>query len=374
MEYSADAREYCRTFERYSRHYHAGAFATPLTGDMMLAMLDERLHVWPGGSLGYEVNVSRDLHPKDFTGAPYRIPAGSRFLKYVANPEGVPLPDLAGFTHVFAYQEDPVTTRSLREQGFMLQMVRITPASEIIGLYERCLLAAYYPLHDLATLCSVPFEVDPKHRAAIEEEVTSIGGWRDDFPYYNKDGSWGQVVLRGFRPEDPYWGVKPAEMDRKWKAANPDELEKQCDWTVICDRLPATMELIRSIPWWRKFERVRLLRMYSTAKEGKLLRHTDITDRDGGTADGKIARFHMPITSHPDARTTGWDLDGAPISLNLKPWSLYYLDQRKPHQVTVPPGVERIHLVPDIVSDETVREVIASGLRPSHCCFPWEKA
>lgn len=367
-----EAKNVAKELERYARQYMAGAFATPLPADVEKALEEDRVIQWNKGNdrvVLYLIDAKRDLSRKDFTGQTYKIPAGSRVVQHLSATPGVRLPSLKDYDYVYAYVEDNNVVHQLRQAGFRQMAVKISAASEIVGVFgskkaPQVRDRLEYPDYDDATLAELPIRVPEKLRKAVIKEVEAIEGWRDDYPYYNKDGSWAAVCLKGYKPEDPFWGVKPREMSKNWKAEHPEEAQLDtCDWTVLTKKTPALMDLLASIPWWENFERVRLLQMFSKkGKEGKLLRHTDITDRDAGTQDGELSRFHLPILSHPDARTVAWDLTGHQISMNLEPWHLYYLDQRKPHMVTVPPGVNRIHLVPDVITNDKVRAKIGASV------------
>lgn len=358
------AKVTAKFFEGYARKYSAGAFATPLPVDMATALDEDRVHTWgkPGSMVaGYEVVAKRDLTRNDFTGQSYKLPKGSHILNHLALDDSVKsLPNLKEFDFVYGYVEDERVRSGLAKQGFRVQAVRISASSEVVGCFARK-PEREYPAFDASTLSRVKFSISDKQQAQILKEIRKIEGWRDDYPYYNRDGSWTQVSLRGYKPEDPFWGVKPSEMSKNWKEQHPDEAAlTECDWTVLTARTPALMELLTSVPWWSKFERIRLLKLSGReGKGGKLLRHTDITDRDAGTRDGQICRFHFPLVSHPDVRTIGWNLQGEQISTNLKPWNLYYLDQRKPHMVINPSSVERVHLVPDVIADSKVRDQLS---------------
>lgn len=130
-------------------------------------------------------------------------------------------------------------------------------------------------------------------------------------------------------------------------------------------RMSAVFYAVRAmrdcLPWACRTERVRLLRMSGRGgKGGQLLRHTDITDRAAGVADGQVARFHVPLITDPRIVMHTWDLDGTRTATHLSPWRAWYLDARKPHAVVNPTGVDRIHLVIDVIADAAVREVIAA--------------
>jgi hypothetical protein len=95
---------------------------------------------------------------------------------------------------------------------------------------------------------------------------------------------------------------------------------------------------------------------------GKLLRHTDITDKASGIRDGQVARFHLPLVTGPRAVLHTWLLNGAQIDHHLSAGTWWYLDARKPHAVTQgEPDLERIHLVADVICDQSTRNYLEAS-------------
>jgi hypothetical protein len=367
MEVTMEPRAVCRFFERYAKRYSAGAFATPQAAEVELAAERGLLYRWPEEGdpqiMGMAV-VGKGTWRRDFTGRKYLLPHGSLNLVMLARLPGADLPDLSRFDNVYAYQEDLALATALRAQGRAPRAVSISASSQITTCWGRDGDQFPYGAHDLATLSELPLFVPDDLREAVLAEIDGLAMWKDDYPYYNRDGSWSAASLRGWKKDDPSWGIKPSEMSRAWWADHPEaKALKECQWTVLAARLPATVALLDSVEWWRRFERIRLLKLSGRGGQGgKLLRHTDITDRAAGTRNGHISRFHIPLVSHPDVRTVAWDLEGRAQSANLEPWRLYYLDQRKPHMVLNPSSVERVHLVVDVVSDETVRRHLGDSV------------
>lgn len=347
-----EAVEAARIFSAYAKKYHAGAFATPTRKE--LEADPSRVIVWPDGALVANQVLQRDSSRKDFVGNEFVIPVGSRIATHVAHSGW--LPPLDDYDYVMAYQEDSILTTELQLQGFNRFFTRVTSASELITCWHRG-SATVYPAWDDTTVTELPVPWGD-YQEDIALEVRALNGYADDVPLYS-DGSWGALTLRGYYPDDPGRNAKPAEQDRKWKAAHPEDLELPCVWTKLALDCLSTCAWVDSIPWWRQLERVRLLRM----TRGKLARHTDILDRAGGTRDGEIVRFHIPIVTHPDIQLHTVDLGGKASSTHLEPWKCYYLDTRLPHAVTNPTDVERIHLVVDVVSSPEVRDRIATGSR-----------
>jgi hypothetical protein len=352
-------RDLARFLQSYAKQYHAGAFATP-TAKELAANPGSYLDLGGGGWRVVLVRkrLTRDSTRLDYTGRPYILPAGATIVTHIARTPGAPMPDFEPFDFVMAYAEDHELTRQLQSQRREVYASRVSAAAEVINCWGRAGSRQPYPAYDRATVVEVPVPIGPEQRAAILDEAFSVTGWDDDFPYYS-DGSWSAVSLKGFYPDEPGKGVKPSEMPKSWKAEHPDDLNLTCQWTTLAERCPSIMELVLGVDWWARTERVRLLRMDAG---GTLGRHTDITDRDGGTRDGQITRFHIPLVTDPSIELLTWDVDGVARRQHLAAWRCYYLDARKPHSVVNPSGVSRIHLVVDAVSDGAVRDAISAAL------------
>lgn len=358
-----DPREAARFMNRYARRYNAGAFGSPTAPEIALAQVTGRFHELGPGALAMERKMARRVTTaRDWTGRDFRFPARARVITHVAVEDGAAV-SLRDFSHVHAYMEDAGLTRQLGEQGFGLETVKISAASEIIGLWRWG--ASGYRDHtaDAGTLVELP----PPHPGRVElaaQEVTGLAGWADDYPFYS-DGTWGALSLRGFYPEDPAKGVKPTEMNRKWKAEHPDDLARWCGWTTLAERCPhavAVAEEIGEMMGAQALERVRFLRMAGKPGGGKLGRHTDITDKSSGTRDGHIVRVHVPLLTHASAEMIVWNLAGERHSIHLPRGTAWYLDARKPHAVVNHAAHdERVHLVVDLLASRQTRAAIMAG-------------
>jgi len=356
------AAEAAKFLAAYAKGFGAGAFATPLAKELTA----ETLRDWrsPDGAHRTVAVVKRQPRTSkrtDWTGAPYLLPQGALVATHVARTPGAPVPRaLAEFDYLFTYVEDGELTAALRLAGRPVIATRISAAAEIVACWGRPGdQRQRYPAYDLATVTQLGITIPEATRLAALGEVRGLTGWHDDFPFYS-DGSWSALSLRGFKPDDPQWGIKPAEMPREWKAQHPLALGYTCEWTTLAARCPTLVGLVGAIPWWRKLERVRLLQMSGrNGQGGTLSRHSDITDRAAGTRDGQIVRFHLPLITDPRIEMDAWTLDGLHLATHLRAWHLYYLDARKPHAVRNPTGVDRIHLVVDVVADAQVREYLA---------------
>lgn len=361
----ASARDAARVLGSYSRRFAAGAFATPTAKELEVPGSWE----WRGGCLLATKTLTRDSKRLDYTGREYLLPKGSRVVTHLALDEDTPLPDLSDFHIINAYLDDQHVTAGLRAQGRGVHAVRVAASSEFIGVWGHGVMGASgypYPAVERATLVELPLHVSPGERAAVTAEVEALSGWADDYPFYS-DGSWGALNLRGFWPDDPTRGVKPAEMSKAWKAEHPADLARTCQWTTLAQLTPQVVSLVRRVTDpldvdEAGLERVRVLRMAGRdGKGGALGRHTDVTDKASGVRDGLIARLHIPLVTDPRIVMSAWGLSGRRSDVHLPAWHMFYLDARKPHSVTNPTGTDRLHLVIDLQANARLREVIAAG-------------
>lgn len=350
------ATEAARILSKYAKAHHAGAFAHPMARE--LAEMDVVLHRnRHAATVIVAADRPRPTRRTDWIGQRFDLPPG-RIATHVAREDGGPLPDVADFDAVVTYVEDRPLTEHMERSGFERLATQITSAGAILVTWAR--IGHGYRPADLVTCAPIDVTVGEGARSKMLEELEGVAGWDDDYPFYS-DGTWSAVSLRGFYPEDPARGVKPAEMSKAWKAEHPDDLARACEWTALAERCPTMVEFVRSVPWWREVERVRLLRMDGNdGKGGALSRHTDITDKAHGTRDGQVVRFHIPLVTHPEIKMTVWDLDGRPHAVHLEPWRAWYLDARKPHAVSNPTGVDRVHLVVDVIADASVRTALTN--------------
>jgi hypothetical protein len=343
---------------KYTKNYAAGAFAFPTRKE--LEADPTVIREWDG-VVAIAKDLSRDSTRRDFTGAPFTLKAGSTLLTHVVREPDADIPLMAdGADYVIAYLDDLKLCDGLRAQGFNLLAATVSASSELKGVFH--LEPEHeYPAWDLATATPIAMGIDQAQFGEMAMEGGGLAGFRDDWPLYS-DGSWGALCLKGFYPEDPGRDMKPLEMNKKWQEQHPEDLDRSCEWTSLAADCPALMEFVTGVSWWSEMERVRLLQMSGrNGKGGALGRHTDVGDKAQGTADGQIARFHTPLVTHPDIQLHTWDLTGVKTSTHLEAGKTYYLDARKPHAVTNPTGVDRVHLVVDVVCNQEVRDRIAEG-------------
>lgn len=358
---TAPTDDVARLLQSYAKTYHAGAFATPMRSELETRpeLITENSRYGDQHAIVIARRLTRDSVRTDFTGNTFTLPKGAYIATHIAHSEYL-LPNTAPYDFVTAYAEDRELGAVLRADGRRPWAYRVSAAAEVITIWGPRHAGSPHTTAswDRATVLDFGKAVasDSMLGERMLAEVATVSGWDDDFPYYS-DGSWSSVSLRGFWPDDPARGVKPAEMPKSWKLANREALSNRCDWTVLCKELPALTQWVQTMPWGWETERVRLLKM----GRGKLGRHTDITDRATGTRDGQIARFHIPLITDPAIKLTTWDFDGRRRVDHLAAGRMYYLDTRKPHAVENPTDVERVHLVVDVVMRSDIRQRIADA-------------
>jgi len=351
-----DMRPIARLLGSYTKAHNAGGFAHPTAQE--LAAHPEWVHHERVGSEQAVViakQLTRESVRTDFTGDAIIVPKHALVATHIARTNWL-VPDLAPYDFVNAYATDQMVSAALEAMGRVIVAHRVTSAAEVINVWGPRWAARTYAPWDRATVVDVG-EISLYSMEQWQDEVDTVTGWDDDFPYYS-DGGWSAVCLKGFWPDQPGRGVKPSEMPRSWKNANPHDLDRKCQWTVLADQLPELTAFVKRVPWMQRTERVRLLKMNAGSSLG---RHTDITDRDGGTRDGQITRFHVPLITDPAVLMHTWDFDGRRRSHHLAAGHVYYLDARKPHAVDNDSSINRVHLVVDVVTDAAVREVIADS-------------
>ena len=181
--------------------------------------------------------------------------------------------------------------------GFKPVATKVTASSDIKALYihgepnpaarvQGSLHPSDIPALKLLGCGAMPGEI----QKCLDEISAFNPAWEQHYSSYNKRKSWTAIALQGFDPSDPGFIIKPAEMSKSWKQDNPERLKATCAPTIAAMAMPTVWMLAQSVPG--KLERVRLMRL--RASNGELTRHADITDRDAGTADGRIARLHIP--------------------------------------------------------------------------------
>jgi hypothetical protein len=264
-------------------------------------------------------------------------------------------------TWLEVHAENAPACRIARELGFTMAATKIAASSDIKSVYilnqspssrlsPSYILSSDYPALKLVGTGATQRTIDQ----CISEINAYKPSWEQHYSSYNKRKSWTAIALQGFDPSNPQFIIKPAEMSKNWKQENPAMLKAKCSPTSAAKALPTIWRLANTIPG--TLERVRLMRLQ--ASNGELTRHADITDRDAGTANGKIARFHIPLQTATGCMFSSWELTGKRIQHHFPAGSLFYLDIRKPHAVKNTSQINRIHLVVDVACNAETRALI----------------
>lgn len=359
-------KQFAAVFKAAHKPHVYGAFGLVKERDVATAMSERRfVHKKGNGSAAAAIfkTLSSTSTHKTFYGRDVKVQAGDTIVSAFATtsePLGVSL--LMGLREKYGqagmwveiFEEDALAKRVVTELGFHWVDTKIMAGSEIKGLY---VLGRFVPpLRDPAelatlTLLAEAFLTVEEHKAILGELETYAGEWAQHYSSYNKGSSWTAFALRGYKPNEPEFIIRPDEMSKAWKEENADLLDATCEDTVAAKHFPQTLAAVGRIPGVK--DRVRMMRL--AAKGGELARHADITLRDAGVGDGKLARLHISLRTNPAVTFKQWDARGAEHVRHFPERSLFYLDQRKPHAVQNPGECERTHLVVDVSSGPELR-------------------
>lgn len=389
-----DAKVAAKLFKKDSAPYVHGPFGPPTPptvqqaidkGNLYATKLNEDPQVLVIANLMKSSSTHTDFAQND-----WQIKAGELFATDIAKaPDALDadIGDLLDYIQsrhetpmwVEIYEEDGAKRRVLQTQEFSYRCTKVNAYGDLTGLYYR----PWPPVrtappveqaHDVATLTRLaPLFIDERERDAILSELHEFAAWwsaysgqqvwADHYSTYNKKYTWSAFSLRNFEPEDPTSIVKPQEMPRDWKQEHADKLNNECADSIAFDHFPtvrAIMQRLEHEGYGAGFERVRLMRL--TAKGGELTRHSDITDRKAGTKDGYVTRLHIPLVTDERVEFSMWGHRGQKYQRYMSPFDLWLLDMRKPHAaVNKSDDCERIHLVIDVVSNDSLRQQIADA-------------
>lgn len=350
-------------FEREHKPHVYGAFGLVKERDVAAAMTTKDFWTGPdAAAIGHILH--RESSHTDFSGRQIKLPEGSYYVKSLAarTPNGAKLvlDNLQaenGTVVVEIFEEDRNSKQAVLTAGFGYIGTKITAAGEVKGLYSSGKVVQYKTpaLQHLSLVCLNEQLVKPTRMELIREELAAYSTYTQHYSSYNKRKSWSAFSLRGFRPLNPGFIIKPAEMAKSWKDGHPGWEDWSCADTTITNKFQSTWKLVRSIPC-QMFERVRFMRL--AEKQGELSRHADITDRAAGPELGQVARLHIPIFTNDKVRFLSWDERGEKIEHHLPEGSLWYLDTRKPHSVLNEGNSVRVHLVVDVVCNETTKQLL----------------
>lgn len=361
-------RELARKFQDHDGDRCLGAFSKIKENTVANWLAEDRVHTYGTCTLVARRSKSRQA-VKDFRGATIaHAPVGTLVVEKVIGTV-----DCAIWLINDLAQHGPILWKGWAnhpeelEVADWLKLERygtfISAASEMKAIWGRGLERTTDQPHpaDSVGICAVSA---PRTEEVAQYQDAMLGWlpiveslWQDHYSSYNKRKSWHAVALRSFGG-DPGFIEKPAEMSKAWKQEHADMIDAVCVDTPLFDLLPEARGVVATLR--APTERVRLMRL--TGAGGELSRHADITDRNAGLRNGQIARFHLPIVTHPSVTFTSWDEWDAGRQHHMTPGRWWYLDVRKPHAAVNPSGVERVHLVADLVVNDWVRAVIAHTL------------
>lgn len=369
-------KELAAVYRAAFKPHSYGAFGIPKERDVADALAAREI-AWTRDPAGKIIAVaifrvaSRPQPHADFSGRTATMRPGDLFIRSVAgSKEGMAkvigaLRERADQppTWVEAHVEIAETVEVLASLGFGPVLTKVAASSDLKGLFlagpdEGREPAPLPPADCPGVKVLRPEFISLEERDDVLAELAAYGDhFAQHYSSYNKRQSWTAFALHGYAHEEPDFIIKPAEMSKAWKAENAARLEEPCGRTRAAPHFPKTLELVARIPA-EGLQRVRFMRL--SGGGGELTRHADITDPEAGTADGRIARLHIPIRTHPDCLFRSWTLAGEEVRLHMPERGLSYIDTRKPHAVINPAEVERIHLVVDAVSGPRLREWLAA--------------
>jgi hypothetical protein len=277
-----------------------------------------------------------------------------------------------GSTFLWIWQESADERDIAEKAGYEFIACKFTSMGEIRGLWYKDADYTFFPRLKLwipeyervgMARVGIPLSEEDLSEAVLEiAHITTK--YTDHYSSYNKKHSWSALSLRGYT-SDPAFITKPDEMNKKWweehsviidgeRVRNTYKLQ---DTPLRLD-LPSIEKLHAPLTKLSAVHRIRLMKLEPGG--GELQRHTDQVDKDSGIADGKVARFHIPLITNSDVMFGSWDLDGNHHKVNMTVGECWYLDTRKPHTATNNGTLPRIHLVVDVESNANVRALLSS--------------
>jgi|TARA_R110000868_G_scaffold409225_1_gene694380 hypothetical protein len=187
----------------------------------------------------------------------------------------------------------------------------------------------------------------PKYDSDLSTAVKCIEGLTLSLvkTKYN-DGNWEAISLRGYS-KDPNNILKPGVLKSEETAS-----ELQDTTLRFVPEMQPINEILSKIP--AEFQRVRFMRLKAGTKIEK---HTDKVDKTIGFEDGEIIRIHVPIKTDPKVVFSLYE-GKERKDFYLEVGNYYYADVTKPHEVYNAWDDDRIHLVADCYSNQTMRDLI----------------
>ena len=190
------------------------------------------------------------------------------------------------------------------------------------------------------------------------EDLSGVAEFLDNIDFlkvktkYTKGKDWTAISLYGYGP-------KVTDILKPGVLKSSVQIDEKLQWTSLKTATPLqpVFKLLENLPC--EFERVRFMKL----EAGKIIgRHSDKIDKQIGFDDGDIVRIHVPIRTNSNVVFSLFESPRSkvPYEYSLKTGHYYYTDVTKPHAVRNMSDVDRIHLVVDCYSNDTLRTLISS--------------
>jgi len=250
---------------------------------------------------------------------------------------------------LYVWAENNSHVELAKECGFCEVGPKITSYGEIYKIYYRG-EPREFPEIDPVEFVGIKKvdNVDGDLIESIRSKLDKLPEFTNHYSNYNKGKSWSALSLRGYT-DDPAFITKPSEMSDAWKKDHVG-IDFTLQDSVLYNLFPEVRDLIE--PYGDDVHRVRF--MLLKPKSGELSRHTDQVDPDSGGSLGKLARLHFPIVTNDMVMFTVWDTDGVEQNVSMSVGECWFLDTRKPHKAVNFGSEDRIHLVVDVVTKESL--------------------
>lgn len=157
---------------------------------------------------------------------------------------------------------------------------------------------------------------------------------------YNKKGNWTAISLKGYGADPKQIGKGGVLGTETSDTLQETALYHELNIGAVLENIPA------------ETDRVRLMRLEAGTKIAK---HTDKVDKDIKT--GKIKRLHIPVITDDKIIFRSW-LDGGIAEFHMKKGECWWLDVAKAHAVENNSDIDRVHLVVDVINNETINETL----------------
>jgi len=157
---------------------------------------------------------------------------------------------------------------------------------------------------------------------------------------YNKKGNWTAISLKGYGADPKQIGKGGVLGTETSDTLQETALYHELNIGAILENIPA------------ETDRVRLMRLEAGTKIAK---HTDKVDKDIKT--GKIKRLHIPVITDDKIIFRSW-LDNGIAEFHMAKGECWWLDVAKAHAVENNSDIDRVHLVVDVINNETIDETL----------------